>query len=252
MFIKKLISLLIFTGIASLNAGEKFESSGFSAEIGKTGIIRQLSWNGVPLAQKISLVGEYERQADEKKYDAHFYHEWDNTGSAQFQREGESLIISNKSQIGNSAFKDGISYTIRCVMEPSKISYDCELLQNVPLKTHLTIFDIQIAMQASLFGCGAKEVSSYGNPSYKIIPDTYNSKFRMEGSEISISTQEGIFTIRAGDDTSLTYVDTRAWGGKNFIISAFPSVIWSKAPIIYPAGKTWKWKFTIEFIPRKK
>ena len=139
----KLISLLTIAALAGtmpLFAAEKYESSGFSAEIGGSGVIRNLKFAGMPLATSIGINGQYELPPGTEKYDSRFFQAWDYSNKAQFKREGAKLTVTVDSTFSNTKLKDAAAYKMVCVLEPEKIKISCEVTQKTALQTTLRLF----------------------------------------------------------------------------------------------------------------
>ena len=249
---KSVFAFCALLGALSLVAGEKFESGGFSAEFNGSGVMTKLGYAGMPISNNISLVGEYQCFPDEKKHGTFFRQDWDYGNTAKFRREGDSLVMTNESVLGNEVKKAAVSYKVRCVVNAEKICFIYEVKLNTALQTQCRIFEAQVAMLPGFFGRGAKSVSVDGQESYKIIPEAFNPKFNMGGATLGLSTEKGILTLSGGKDVTMSYVDPRGWGGKNFIFSASPVACWTPEPVVYPVGTVWKWDFSLAFRPKKQ
>lgn len=248
---KRILAGIVFAA-ACLAAAENYESKGFSVQFSPSGIIRNLSYAGVPLSNSISLVGEYKRTREEPKYDSHFYQTWDYAGKAVFQKNGDAMTVTVNSTLSNAGKKNGVAYSIRYDLTPNRITGSFEVRQNTVLHTQKDIFDAQIAMLPSYFGRGVKAVAADGQESLSLIPGTFNPKYRLQGTSITLSTGKGVLlTLSAGKDTFIDYMDPRAWGGKNFIFRIHPKKEWSSKLVAYPAGTVWKWDFTLSCAPEQ-
>ena len=235
--------------VLSLGAAEKYESKGFTAEFTPSGILSNLSYAGVPLSNSVALVGEYQKTKEEPKYDSHFYQTWDYSAKALFRREGDAMTVTVSSSLSNDRKKNGVNYKIEYVLKPDLITASYEIRQNTVLHTQLNIFDAQVAMLPAYFGRGVKTIALNGQESLTLLPGTYNPKFRLQGKSVTLSTGKGVLmTLSAGKDALIEYMDPRGWGGKNFIFRIHPKTEWTAKPVAYPAGKVWKWEFTISCV----
>ena len=192
---KRILAGIVFAA-ACLAAAENYESKGFSVQFSPSGIIRNLSYAGVPLSNSISLVGEYKRTREEPKYDSHFYQTWDYAGKAVFQKNGDAMTVTVNSTLSNAGKKNGVAYSIRYDLTPNRITGSFEVRQNTVLHTQKDIFDAQIAMLPSYFGRGVKAVAADGQESLSLIPGTFNPKYRLQGTSITLSTGKTGGTVR--------------------------------------------------------
>ncbi len=249
MKLTALFSIGLIAGTMALGANEKYESAGFSAEIGGSGVIHNLKFAGIPLAKEILITGSYQIPQGEEKYDTRFFQSWDYTNKAQFKREGSKLIITVDSMFSNKKLKDAANYKINCVMEPEKITFSCEVTQKTDLQSDFYIFKTNMLMAPSLFGHGVKVITGDGQEEFKVLPETYNSKFRLRGKSVALSTEKGILTLSGGKDVSFDYMDSRMWGGDDFSFTVNPFAKWTPKPVTHPAGTVWKWDYTLTFKP---
>lgn len=248
----KLVSLLTIAALAgtvSLSAAEKYESPGFSAEIGGSGEIRHLKFAGMPLADSIGITGSYELPPGTEKYDSRFFQAWDYSNKAQFKREGTKLAVTVDSTFSNTKLKNAAAYKVVCTLEPEKITFSCEVTQKTALQSSLRIFSSHMLMPPSLFGRGVKVLTRNGQEEFKVLPETYNPKFRLDGRSFSLSTEKGILTLSGGKDVTFSFMDSRMWGGKGFSLIANPFGKWTPKPVTHPAGTVWKWDYTLTFQP---
>ncbi len=248
----KLVSLLTIAALAgtvSLSAAEKYESPGFSAEIGGNGEIRHLKFAGMPLADPHGITGSYELPPGTEKYDSRFFQAWDYSNKAQFKREGMKLAVTVDSTFSNTKLKDAAAYKVVCTLEPEKITFSCEVTQKTALQSSLRIFSSHMLMPPSLFGRGVKVLTRNGQEEFKVLPETYNPKFRLDGRSFSLSTEKGILTLSGGKDVTFSFMDSRMWGGKGFSLIANPFGKWTPKPVTHPAGTAWKWDYTLTFQP---
>lgn len=178
---RKLLLTTFCSMALSLSAyAEVYRSPGFSAEIGTNGVIRNLRFKDMPLAKEIMLNGEYQIPKGVEKHDARFFQTWDYSKKAVFKRDGEKLSFTVKSTLSNKKFKDAADYQVVCVMEPNRISIQSEVTQKIDLQTQLRLFQTHIVMPASLFGRGVQVIRK-GQEEFKVLPETYNPKFRLGG-----------------------------------------------------------------------
>ncbi len=246
---RKLLLTTFCSMALSLSAyAEVYRSPGFSAEIGTNGVIRNLRFKDMPLAKEIMLNGEYQIPKGVEKHDARFFQTWDYSKKAVFKRDGEKLSFSVKSTLSNKKFKDAADYQVVCVMEPNRISIQSEVTQKIDLQTQLRLFQTHIVMPASLFGRGVQVIRK-GQEEFKVLPETYNPKFRLGGDSLRISTEKGILAFSGGKEITFSYMDSRMWGGKDFTLIVNPPAKWTAKPVTHPAGTVWKWDFTMTFQP---
>lgn len=246
---RKLFLITFCSIVLGLSAhAEVYRSPGFSAEIGANGVIRNLRFKEMSLAKEIILNGTYKIPEGMEKHDARFFQTWDFSKKAVFKRDGEKLSFTVKSTLSNKKFKDAADYQVVCVMEPNRISIQSEVTQKIDLQTHLRLFQTNVVMPASLFGRGV-QVIRRGQEEFKVLPETYNSKFRLDGDSLRISTEKGILAFSGGKEISFSYMDSRMWGGKDFTILVNPPAKWTAKPVTHPAGTVWKWEFTLTFQP---
>lgn len=246
---RKLFLSTVCSMILSLSAyAEVYQSSGFSAEIGANGVIRNLRFQGMMLAKEIMLNGEYQIPKGSEKYDTRFFQTWDYSKKAIFKRDGEKLSFTVKSSLSNKKLKDAAEYQIVCSIEPNRISIQSEVTQKIDLQTQLRLFQSNVVMPASLFGRGVQVIHK-GQEEFKVLPEIYNPKFRLGGDSLRISTEKGILTFSGGKEITFSYMDSRMWGGKDFTIIVNPPAKWTAKPVIHPVGTVWKWDFTMTFQP---
>lgn len=246
---KKTAVVLLIAAACSLGAAERYQSAGFSAEITENGVVRNLGYAGQPLVNSISLTGEYKLPAGAEKYDARFFQAGDYSGKAQFRRDGETLTVSIDSTLGNKGVKDAANYRVTCVFTPGEIAFSCEAVQKVELLSDFHIFKTHIQMPGSLFGRGAKVLNANNQEEFKVLPETYEPKFRLNGKELSISTGKGVLAFTGDPEVRFGYMDSRQWGGKDFTIIVTPFAKWTPKPVAHPAGTVWKWSFKLTFTP---
>ncbi len=248
---KSWIAMGLFAGVLMLGAAEKYESAGFSAEIKGNGVITDLKYAGMPLAKELTIAGGYRIPAGMEKHDARFFQSWDYSNRAKYERKDNRLIVTVNSTLSSKKFKDAIKYQYICTFEPGKITITNELTQNVALSTDYNMFATQMIMPASLFGRGVKVLTGNGQEEFKVLPESYNPKFRLDGKSLAISTEKGVLSILPGKDDTFRYMDTRTWGGKDFIIQLVPPAKWTPKPVVHPAGTVWKWSYVLSFAPEK-
>ncbi len=246
---KKTAAVFLIAAACSLGAAERYRSSGFSAEISENGVIRNLEYAGQPLASSIFLTGEYKIPEGAEKYDARFFQTTDYSGKAQFRRDGETLTVNIDSTLGNKGVKDAASYRVNCVLKPNEIAFSCEVVQKVELLSDYHIFKTQIQMPESLFGRGARVLTSNDQEEFKVLPETCEPKFRLGGKEFSLSTGKGVLAFTGDPEVRFLFVDSRTWGGKDFTIVVTPFAKWTPKPVAHSAGTVWKWKFKLTFTP---
>jgi hypothetical protein len=246
---KKTAVVLWIAAACSLGAAERYQSAGFSAEITANGVIRNLEYAGQPLASSISLTGEYKIPEGAEKYDARFFQTTDYSGKAKFQRDAETLTVSIDSTLDNKGLKDAASYRVNCVMKPNEIVFSCEVVQKVELLSDYHIFKTHIQMPGSLFGRGARVLTSNDQEEFKVLPETYEPKFRLNGKEFSLSTGKGVLAFTGDPEVRFGFMDSRTWGGNDFTIVATPFAKWTPKPVAHPAGTVWKWNFKLTFTP---
>ncbi len=244
---KHWMTTALLAGTLALGAAERYESSGFSAEIGGSGVIRDLKYAGMPLATDILISGGYAIPEGVEKHDNRFFQSWDYTNNAQFERNGETLKVTVKSVMAskNPAFQ--VAYSTVCTLEPQKITFNCEVVQKGELLSDYYPFSSRILMVPELFGRGARVLTRNGQEEFKILPETFNPQFRLTGKEIDLSTPKGILSIRPAAEEWFNYQDSRSWGGKDFSFIVAPPAKWTPKPVPHPAGTTWKWSFTLSF-----
>lgn len=246
---KKIAAVLSIAAACVLGAAERFESAGFSAEISENGMIRKLEYAGQPLASSIFLTGEYKLPEGAEKYDARLFQTMDYSGKAQFRRDGETLTVSIDSTLGNKGLKDAANYRVTCVLTPGEIAFSCEVVQKTELLTDYHIFKTHITMTPNLFGRGGKVLTGNDQEEFKVLPETYEPKFRLNGKELSISTGKGVLAFTGDPEVRFGFMDSRQWGGKDFTIVVTPFAKWTPKPVAHPAGTVWKWKFKLTFTP---
>lgn len=244
---------LFLTGLCTMVLGvcsyaEVYQSPGFSAKIGENGLIQDIRYQGVPLINAVNLMGSYKIPEKMEKHDARFFQTWDFSKKAVFKRDGEKLSFTVKSTLSNKKFKDAADYQVVCVMEPNRISIHSKVTQKIDLLTHYRLFQTNVVMPASLFGRGVQVIRK-GQEEFKVLPETYNPKFRLEGDSLRISTEKGILAFSGGKEITFSYMDSRMWGGNDFTLIVNPPAKWTAKPVTHPAGTVWKWDFTMTFQP---
>ena len=228
---------------------ENYTSDGFSAEISKNGMLMNLKYKGQLLCNQVQINGSYHLPKDAKKYDARFFQGWDYTGQAVCKSEGTTMTVTTESKLGNTVLKDAVDYKIEMTLTPNKITVKNFIKQNVPLLTDYSLFQSVLSMPPALFGRGAKCVTKMGQERFEVLPETYNKAFQLNGKSIAISTGKGVFTLAGAKEETISFMDSRAWGGKDFSFYITPPAKWTPKDVEYPAGSTYQWEFTLSFEP---
>lgn len=228
---------------------ETYTSDGFSAEISKNGMLMNLKYKDQLLCNQVQINGSYHLPKDAKKYDARFFQGWDYTGQAVCKKEGTTMTVTTESKLGNSVLKDAVDYKMEMTLTSNKITVKSFIKQNVPLLTDFGIFQTVLSMPPALFGRGVKCVTKMGQERFEVLPATYNKAFQLNGKSIAISTGKGVFTFAGTKEETISFIDSRAWGGKDFSFYIAPPAKWTPKDVEHPAGSTYQWEFTLSFEP---
>lgn len=249
---KKMFLSLLGAAVCVAAAAESYRSAGFSAEIGSNGVIRNLQYAGKALASSISLAGEYAVPEGTEKHDARFFQAWDYANRAEFQRDGETLTVTVDSTLGNKMYKDAAAYRVKCVLTPNEITVSSEVTQRMDLLTNYHMFKTYIVMEPALFGRGIRVMTENDGEEFKVLPESYDSKFRLRGRELTLAADGGLLRFAGDADVRFLFMDSRQWGGKDFTIVVTPFGKWTPKPVLHPAGTVWKWAFRLTFASEGK
>ena len=243
---------ILCTAILSAGTGlfaENYTSDGFCAQISKNGMIQNLQYKGQLLCKEIQMNGAYHLPKDAKQYDARFFQGWDYTGQAVCKRDGTTMTVTTESKLGNTVLKDAVDYKVEITLTPNKITIRNTTKLNVPLLTNFNLFQTIVSMPPAFFGRGVKCVTKMGQERFEVLPESCNKAFQLQGKSIALSTGKGVFTLAADKDESISYMDSRTWGGKDFSFYVSPPAKWTQDDVKYPAGTITQWAITLTFAP---
>ncbi len=252
----KTLFLSVLAGIVlPAGAAQPFTSSVFTVGFTDGGRPIRLNVDKTVLSTSIILNGEYVRTPGGKT--VRLYQSWDNKAKARFERTQDQCIVTVDSVLGSKEDPEIAKYRIREVWTPGKAVFEYEATLCRDLPASHSFFRVLVQMPETLFGCGVKETSLKGEENFKILPETFEKKFFLNGRKLAFCVEgKGVFTIEAGKDTTLSLMDSRVWGGKDFSIVANPAVSTPAVrgrgkDALRPAGTTWKWGFTLTFEKEK-
>ena len=111
-------AVLAVCGAGAL-AAETYTSDGFSARITNSGMIENLRYREQLLCKLIQLNGSYRLPPDAQKYDARFFQSWDGSGKAVCKRDGDTMMVTIDSKLGNKVLKDAADYKVEAMLTPN-------------------------------------------------------------------------------------------------------------------------------------
>lgn len=243
-------AVLAVCGAGAL-AAETYTSDGFSARITNSGMIENLRYREQLLCKLIQLNGSYRLPPDVQKYDARFFQSWDGSGKAVCKRDGDTMMVTIDSKLGNKVLKDAADYKVEAMLTPNRITVRTSVKLNVPLQTTFNLFQTIMNMPPAFFGRGVKCTDGSAPERFEILPETYNKAFRLKGDSIAVSTGKGVFLVAGGKGVTVNFMDSRMWGGKDFSFTVAGPAKWTPKAVEHPAGSTFSWEFTLSFEPEK-
>jgi hypothetical protein len=234
----------------------KYESSGFLCNIKPDGSIQNLKIGDTLVVKQSLLFGKY-KVIKEEKHDQRFFQSHKKKSLLlKVKSVGKnSFLVKKTGTLSNKKYKPAANYIEKIAFSPNKIAFEYEIETLVPLASKSSIFCSLTYLPLETFVNKGFKVTMLDNKEkLMVFPQKYSdaSKLHLTAKDIKISLEKGIFEIAAGEGSSFSLSDTRSYKGDKFRIDLKEEITWRSKPVVFPAGKKFKWSFTLLFLKKEE
>lgn len=257
---KKIMTLLLAAAAAgtliaadAVPLTKNFQYQGKNYKVGMTpaGAFTRCDFGKEVVFNSAAVQGSYEKK---EKYDDRMnQYPAKNVKATVQDLGGNKFRVISSGTLFNAKFPDAADYVQTAEFLPGRFTVSYKITQKIPMASKLTIFrSITNIPLSSIIDKGCTILGSDKKESVFSIPATCErNKGAMKGgiTELKLSLDAGIFTMSAGALSTMTAMDCRSWGEKNFRIDAATRAFWKNVAEVYPAGKIWTWSVMYQFTP---
>ncbi len=234
-----------------------YKGGALTCEMRADGGFKSIRAGDVVLLDDITLHGRYDPEAD--KHDSRFFQNSDDTAPLLVRKDGENqFTVKRVAILKNAKYADGgANYTQTTFFSPNRIELTYEVEQIPALASYSHIFTTLNGLPATTFGArGIKATMMDDTAKTLVLPETNDPakpfKQIINMKNIKFSLETGVLEIAAGENTSISIMDSRTWGGNNFRVDIQQTTPWSAKLKTFPAGLKYKWTYVISFNPNTK
>lgn len=232
-----------------------YQGGSLACEVNPTGEIKTLRVGSVVLLGNVFLHGRYD--AGTEKHDSRFFQTHDETiATIQVRSDGDNRCsVKREGILTNAKYPDGGARYIQTIQfSPNSVKLTYQVDQTVELMSYAHIFTTLHELPlASYADHGAKFTMVDDTTRMLVLPVRYEESNKLKqiiGIKVMrYSLDVGVLEISADDDTSLSIMDTRSWGGSDYRVDIQQKIPWSEKLKTFPAGQKYQWSYTITFTP---
>lgn len=248
---KVLILLGVVCSVLSVEAAEpRIEiPGGISGRMDKLGCVGRITWREEAVINTISLVGN--RYEDTNSKNRVLYAQW---VAVNAQEAGISITAnSERIDVEGKIFPKDQSDVPVSFLEKIQINEQKSRLNLYGSITYTTTSDwtvpafaFLISIPLSVIGDGAIKVVDAKGMDREIAMHDPLKKTMLDLSSVTIPTANGMLVIDAGEDSSISVADSRAWGEKNLEVRVVKSMPWRER-VTLDKGSSMEFRASIEF-----
>lgn len=265
MPLKTMIAAAIWLNLFGLSAGRandwteqpqgfKYESQGFCCQILPDGRLTDLRWQNTRLIREIRLRGDALPEKSDKNCVFWQHEAKERETLATRPAETEAVEARLRLVVGGGELARAAAVELFYRLSPDGLRLEANLETLCPMRTQFAFFIFHALLDEKTFsGRGGMLYFPRSAPRWFLTPlaKTAPGGLNLSGWDewrAVLPQGEAVFRIEGGGSRLL---DDPGWGGK-FSLHAFEPASWFAAPVLYPAGRTYRLNLALAFAPLPK
>ena len=230
----------------SLRGVERFESSGFCAEISRTGTLKTISCGGSVLLKNFRVTGSCDLPPDRRKGSSLLVPSGKDA-KVTVKQQKDTMLVSLETTLGTESIPDAASSFAHLRLSPESMEFSIRVITKKELRTRYRLFYCRANLDLKqIAGRGMLTVGRNGERFLQLIPENEAVTKNCSGKLLafSLNADQSLF-LESLENSWFSLEDGRKWGRFVGMVEMAHSPHLSETPVSYPPGSVFQWRFRV-------